>query len=72
MKGGFNLIYMSGKIMQSKRKEKKLTQREVAKYLEVSRQYYNDLENGKRRPSVELSKKIGEVLDIDWTIFFAE
>ncbi len=28
------------------------------------------VENGDRRPSVDVAKAIAKVLDIDWTIFF--
>lgn len=55
-----------------KRKEIELTQQEMAKKIGVSRQYYNDIENGKRQPSVGTAKKIGELLEIDWTIFFTK
>jgi putative transcriptional regulator len=54
----------------AKRKEKGLTQQEMADQIEVSRQYYTDIENGKRQPSVSTAKKIGEVLEVEWTIFF--
>ncbi len=54
----------------SQRKEKGLTQQEMADEVGVSRQYYNDIENGKRQPSVTIAKKIGEVLEVEWTIFF--
>ena len=60
---------MNGCLVE-KRKEKKLTQQEIADKIGVSRQYYTDLENEKRSPSVGLAQKIGDVLGIDWTIFF--
>ena len=53
-----------------KRKEKNLTQKEVADKVGITRQMYSCVENGKRRPSVEVAKKIAEVLDIEWTKFF--
>lgn len=55
-----------------KRKEKELTQQEMAKKIGISRQYYNDIENGKRQPSVGTAKKIGKLLGVDWTIFFTK
>ncbi len=61
--------FLNGCLVE-KRKEKKLTQQEIADKIGVSRQYYNDLENEKRSPSVGLAQKIGDVLGIDWTIFF--
>lgn len=57
-------------ILAEKRKEKGLTQQEFAKEIGVSRQYYNDLENNKRVPSVQVAKKIGFLLGVDWTLFF--
>lgn len=54
-----------------KRKERNLTQEEMACELGMSRQYYNALENGIRKPSIELAKKIAEKLGIEWTIFFS-
>lgn len=36
----------------------------------ITRQYYGMIENGDRRPSVDVAKKIASVLDIEWTIFF--
>lgn len=36
----------------------------------ISRQFYGMIENGDRRPSVEVAKSIAKVLDIEWTIFF--
>ncbi|WP_445321747.1 helix-turn-helix transcriptional regulator [Oceanobacillus sp. FSL W7-1309] len=61
--------FLNGCLVE-KRKEKKLTQQEIADKIGVSRQYYNDIENEKRSPSVGLAQKIGDVLGIDWTIFF--
>lgn len=40
--------------------------------LDISESYYCMLESGERRPSVEIAKKIGEVLNFDWTKFFEE
>jgi len=54
-----------------KRKEKKWTQEKMAKRLGLSRQYYNALENSTKQPSVELAKKISDILELDdWTVFF--
>lgn len=57
-------------IVESKRKELKLTQEEIAADLNISRQYYNAIENFKREPSVELAKRIANKLGLEWTIFF--
>ncbi|EHF3563930.1 helix-turn-helix transcriptional regulator [Enterococcus faecalis] len=52
------------------RLKNKLTQEQVAERADIERSYYNMIERGKRRPSVEIAKKIANVLSIDWTIFF--
>jgi putative transcriptional regulator len=53
------------------REENGLTQDQVAKESRIERTYYNMIERGKRRPSVEVAKRIGEVLQFDWTYFFS-
>lgn len=52
------------------RKEKALTEAEVSAKAGITQQYYNFIENGKRRPSVAVAKKIAEVLGFDWTRFY--
>jgi putative transcriptional regulator len=63
---------MSRSIIEEKRKMMKLTQEEAANKLNVSRQYYNALENNRKMPSVELAKAIGDLFGLNWTIFFGE
>lgn len=48
------------------------TQEEVAKFVGISRAAYTNIENGKRKPSVSVAKRIGAILCINWTIFFDE
>ncbi|ODA41076.1 helix-turn-helix transcriptional regulator [Desulfosporosinus sp. BG] len=47
-----------------------MTHDEVAKNVGVKRQYYSMIENGERTPSVKVARKIGEVLNFNWTLFF--
>ena len=54
------------------RKRKNLTHAEIAKMVNVKRQYYGMIENGQRTPSVFIAKKIARVLDVDWTLFFED
>ncbi|GIN86951.1 hypothetical protein J6TS2_33370 [Heyndrickxia sporothermodurans] len=64
---------MIGKVesnIEYKRKELKYTQEEIANKLNISRQYYNAIENFKRKPSVDLAKELAKLLDLEWTIFF--
>lgn len=57
-------------IVLEKRKELKLTQEDIAKKLNISRQYYNAIENFKKSPSVDLAKELADILGFEWTIFF--
>lgn len=43
---------------------------DVADHANITRQFYGMIENGERRPSVEVAKKIGSFLGLNWTIFF--
>lgn len=47
-----------------------LSQKEMAQRVGVTAQFYNYVENGKRRPSFEVAEKIAEILCFDWTLFF--
>ena len=48
------------KYLLDKRKEKNLSTKEIALILGISPTHYNDIENGKRNPSIELSLKISD------------
>jgi len=48
------------------------TQQFVAEKAGINRSYYTQIENGIRTPSVEVAKKIAEVLNFPWTYFFEE
>jgi len=52
------------------RREKNLTQVEVAELANMPRTTYSSIEQGRRRPSVENAMRIASVLDFEWTIFF--
>jgi putative transcriptional regulator len=56
--------------LRNKRLEKNLTQLDVAKLAGVDVTMISKIELGERRPSVELAKKLGAVLDFDWVMFF--
>ena len=53
-----------------KRVERNLDQQDVAELIGTTQQFYNYVENGKRRPSPEVAIKIGKVLDFDWRLFY--
>ena len=48
------------------------SQAEVAEDIGISRAAYSNIENGKRRPSVEVAKRIAAVLGFDWTRFYED
>lgn len=52
------------------RDEKKLKTREIAELLGISFQHYNDVETGRRNPSVELSMKLAEFFNVPLDRFF--
>lgn len=52
------------------RKERNLDQQDVAELIGTTQQFYNYVENGKRRPSPEVAIKIGKILNFDWRLFY--
>lgn len=54
----------------SYREAKVLTQEQVAELCGIKRPYYTMIETAKRRPSVDVAKKIAGVLGFDWILFF--
>ncbi len=58
--------------LKSVRKSKGMTGVEVATATGITQQSYSYIENGRRRPSVDVAKRIAEVLGFEWTRFFEE
>jgi len=54
------------------RKEKKLKTRDMVEIFDISFQHYNDIENGRRNPSIELSQKMAEFFDVPLIHFFED
>ena len=52
------------------RKSSDYSPKSLAVKCNVARSYYNQIENGKRNPSVPLAQRIAELLSFDWTLFF--
>lgn len=52
------------------RKEKGLSQEKLAEMCGVVRQTITMIEMGVNKPSVPLAKKLGEALEVEWTVFF--
>lgn len=48
------------------------TQETVADLSQISRSMYAMIEQGRRDPSVAVAKRIADVLQFDWTLFFEE
>lgn len=49
-----------------------LTQDQLASEVGVDRTMISHIENGKARPSVNLAKKLGTKLNVEWSIFFKD
>lgn len=52
------------------RKKSGKTHQEVAEEAGISRPYYSQIENGKRKPSVKTAKAIALTLGFSWTKFY--
>lgn len=55
-----------------RRKEKGLTQAELAARVGIAQRTVAAYECGERRPSVDVAKKMAKELDIPWTTYFEE
>lgn len=58
--------------LAKKRNEKGLKQEEVASKAGIARTTYAMIEQDHRDPSVPVAKRIAQVLDFDWTLFFED
>jgi len=54
------------------RTKKNLNVREIAAILGISYQHYSDIENGRRNPSIELSKLMAKFFNCKLDLFLAE
>ena len=52
--------------LQRMREGKGLSQRDIAKAIGIAKGTYINIEHNRRKPSVEVAKKIAAVLDFDW------
>lgn len=50
----------------------RMDHKDVAKKAGIGRSTYTLIENGQRRPSVEVAKAIATVLGFEWTKFFED
>ena len=54
-----------GSLLRMSRKEKKMTQSEVAEAIGVSAQHYSRIERGEYRPGLQTFLKLTDVLELD-------
>lgn len=62
---GVNDIIKVGSNIKMIRKDKKMSQKDMAKILNIPCSTYSNYENNNREPSAELLKKIAEILDVN-------
>ena len=63
-------LYLIEEAIDKGLKERKLNKSQVATILGVDRSYITYIINGKKKPSIEMAKRIALLLDFDWQIFF--
>lgn len=63
---------MFGQKLTELRKQKNLTQAELAKILGVARTTYSSYEQGRRKPDDEIQKKIADYFGVYHLIFFMD
>ena len=61
---------MNNKLLKNHRLSKNLTQKELAKQLNISERHYRYIESGKRNPSIKLALRLCEILEIDLADLF--
>jgi len=58
--------------LKERREHMGKTQEEIAEAAGITRPAYTMIEAGSRNPSVSMTRKIGTVMNLDWTIFFED
>ena len=61
---------MNNKLLKDHRLSKSLTQKELAKQLNISERHYQNIEYGKVNPSIKLALRLCEILEIDLADLF--
>ena len=67
-----NATNCAGRTLAARRKEKGLTQAELAARVGIAQRTVAAYECGERRPSVDVAKKMAKELDIPGTTYFEE
>ena len=52
------------------RTAKRMSEQQVADNAGIAQPFYHNIEVGQKNPSTNTAKRIGAVLDFDWTRFF--
>lgn len=58
--------------LKAVRRERGLTQEQLAAKAQIARTVITNIEIGQARPSVETAKALAAVLDLDWWKFFED
>lgn len=53
-----------GKTIKEIRKQRNLTQKQLADQIEISRSYLSDIENGNKNPSIKTTQRLAEKLGV--------
>ena len=61
---------MNNKLLKNHRLSKNLTQKELAKQVNISERHYQNIEYGKANPSISLALRLCDILEIDLTDLF--
>lgn len=59
-----------GQNIKQIRKQRNLTQKQLADQIEISRSYLSDIENGNKNPSIKTVKKLADSLGLSVTDLF--
>lgn len=52
------------------REEQGITANKLGIMCGVTRQHISSIEHGKVKPSIKMAKKLGKILNCDWTVFY--
>lgn len=58
--------------LKDMRKEMKISSYDAAAVIGMSQSHYSSIENGSRRPSPEIAKRIASFYGFAWTKFFTD
>ena len=58
--------------LRTRRLEMKMTEKQVAEAIGIKQAPYHRIEAGQSKPKVENAKKIGNLLNFDWRLFYPD